>query len=235
MSVRLLVDSLRQYFIHEIKAEGVLSAEGFQLLHPNGYYTLNEIPDGDKLVSTAPGFVVAKKKAPAPKPAAAETAKGKEGAQTAKPKVSGIAGLKIPAALKHVTRMPASWSRGPDKTITLGTTPGMRYDQTVLEVKPGQKVRLIFNNYDDMQHNVVIVKPGSTDKVGEAAAKLGTAGNRLNYVPDLDAVLFHSAIIQPTSNESLYFEVPAFEGDYGFVCTMPGHYVIMRGVLKVKK
>jgi azurin len=131
--------------------------------------------------------------------------------------------------------MPASWSNGPDKTITLGTSMGMRYDQANLDVRPGQKVRLIFNNYDDMQHNIVIVKPGSTDKVGEAAARLGIAGNKMNYVPETDQVLFHSSIIQPTSNESIYFEVPAFEGDYGFVCTMPGHYMLMRGILRVRK
>jgi azurin len=105
----------------------------------------------------------------------------------------------------------------------------------VIEVRPGQKIRLIFNNYDDMQHNLVLVKPGCTDKVGEAAAKLGMKGNQKNYIPDTDMVLFHSAIVQPTNNTTLYFEVPPFEGDYGFVCTMPGHYMLMRGVLKVRK
>ncbi|HPI10214.1 MAG TPA: plastocyanin/azurin family copper-binding protein [Catalimonadaceae bacterium] len=231
MRVRLVMDSLRQYFIHEIKAEGVLSAEGYQILHPVAYYTLNEIPDGPKLdLKNTMGLVLATKKTLV-KPVVTEKVNPAPKAG----KSTGIAAFKVPAALKHVARMPSSWSTGPDKTLTLGTTPGMRYDQTLLEVRPGQKVRLIFNNYDDMQHNIVIVKPGSMDKVGEAAARLGIAGNKLNYVPDMDQVLFHSAIIQPTSNESIYFEVPSFEGDYGFVCTMPGHYMVMRGILRVRK
>jgi plastocyanin len=231
MRVRLVVDSMRQYFIHEIKAEGVLSAEGYPILHPVAYYTLNEIPDGPKLdLKNTMGLVLATKKI-AVKPVVPE----KVNPVTKTAKSVGIAAFKVSSALKHVTRMPASWSAGPDKTLTIGTTPGMRYDQTLLEARPGQKVRLIFNNYDDMQHNIVIVKPGSVDKVGEAAARLGISGNKMSYVPETDQVLFHSSIIQPTSNESIYFEVPAFEGDYGFVCTMPGHYLVMRGILRVRR
>jgi len=231
MRVRLVVDSMRQYFIHEIKAEGVLSAEGYPILHPVAYYTLNEIPDGPKLdLKNTIGLVLATKKI-AVKPVVPE----KVNPVTKTAKSVGIAAFKVSSALKHVTRMPASWSAGPDKTLTIGTTPGMRYDQTLLEARPGQKVRLIFNNYDDMQHNIVIVKPGSVDKVGEAAARLGISGNKMSYVPETDQVLFHSSIIQPTSNESIYFEVPAFEGDYGLVCTMPGHYMVMRGILRVKR
>ena len=86
-----------------------------------------------------------------------------------------------------------------------------------------------------MQHNLVIVKPGTMDKVGLAAAKLGIGGNKVSYAPKDNSVLFHTGILQPSSNESIYFEVPPFEGRYGFVCTMPGHYVIMRGEFVVKK
>ncbi len=50
MSVRLVVDNLRPYFIHEINTPGVKSAEGaLPVLHPRAYYTLNSIPDGIKL------------------------------------------------------------------------------------------------------------------------------------------------------------------------------------------
>ncbi len=50
LKVRLVVDNLRPYFIHEINTPGIRSAEeGFPVLHPRGYYTLNNIPEGDKL------------------------------------------------------------------------------------------------------------------------------------------------------------------------------------------
>ena len=44
LSVRLVVDGLREWYVHELHAEGVRSARGEGLLHPAGYYTLNEIP-----------------------------------------------------------------------------------------------------------------------------------------------------------------------------------------------
>ncbi len=49
LRVRIVVDSLREGFIHDIKPEGVRSAKGkIPLLHPQGFYTLNTIPTGAK-------------------------------------------------------------------------------------------------------------------------------------------------------------------------------------------
>jgi cytochrome c551/c552 len=50
LKARIVVDDLRQYFIHEIRLNGVKSKEtGYTLLHTTAYYTLNQIPDGEKL------------------------------------------------------------------------------------------------------------------------------------------------------------------------------------------
>jgi hypothetical protein len=43
-SVRLTFDKLTQGHIHELHLDGVRSADGKPVLHPIGYYTLNEIP-----------------------------------------------------------------------------------------------------------------------------------------------------------------------------------------------
>ncbi|HOY04447.1 MAG TPA: hypothetical protein PLO67_03530 [Saprospiraceae bacterium] len=49
MRVRIVVDGLREGYIHDIKPEGVRSAgEKLPLLHGAAYYTLNAIPDGAK-------------------------------------------------------------------------------------------------------------------------------------------------------------------------------------------
>jgi len=229
MRVRLLADSLRQYFIHEIKAPSLISEDGYELLHASGYYTLNEIPTEGKASPGEAGWVRIKAKAPVKR----DAAKAKTAAIT-KP-AGGLSGFRIAAAEKNRNQMPASWAGVPYKTIQLGTTPGMRYDKIELEAKPGQRIRLIFNNYDDMQHNLVLGKPGSADKIGEAASRLGIHGNKMSYVPASDLVLFHSEIVEPGHSESIWFEVPPFEGNYDFVCTMPGHYMLMRGQMKVRK
>jgi hypothetical protein len=43
-SVRLTISPLTKGHIHELHLDGVRSAEGLPVLHPVGYYTLNEIP-----------------------------------------------------------------------------------------------------------------------------------------------------------------------------------------------
>ena len=44
LSVRLQVDGLRPIYVHQLLAAGVRSAGGQPLLHPEAYYTLNQIP-----------------------------------------------------------------------------------------------------------------------------------------------------------------------------------------------
>ena len=43
-SVRLTVDGLEPYYVHELRFDGVRNTDGQGLLHPIGYYTLNRIP-----------------------------------------------------------------------------------------------------------------------------------------------------------------------------------------------
>ncbi|VXD16372.1 c-type cytochrome [Marinoscillum sp. 108] len=70
LSVRLVVDNLTRYYIHEINVPGIRSAdEQLPVLHPTAYYTLNSIPEGDKLPASAlstkrTSAVVPKKPAP---------------------------------------------------------------------------------------------------------------------------------------------------------------------------
>lgn len=53
LSVRLVVDSLREGFIHQISAPSLSSEGGIALLHTEGFYTLLRTPDGDKLAVPA--------------------------------------------------------------------------------------------------------------------------------------------------------------------------------------
>lgn len=54
MKVRLVIDGLRQYYIHKLSLNGIRTSEkSYSLVHPDVYYTLNNIPDGDKLPVSA--------------------------------------------------------------------------------------------------------------------------------------------------------------------------------------
>jgi len=45
LSLELKVGNLRTGYVHELLTSGIESADGEELLHPNGYYTLNRIPE----------------------------------------------------------------------------------------------------------------------------------------------------------------------------------------------
>ena len=110
----------------------------------------------------------------------------------------------------------------------------MLFDETEFEVAAGARVALRFDNNDDMLHNVVITTPGQADAMAEAAINLGIRGQEMNFVPTSSDVLFHSSLLQPETEETIYFMAPAAPGEYSFVCTFPGHAATMRGIIRVK-
>ncbi|HZG22942.1 MAG TPA: PVC-type heme-binding CxxCH protein, partial [Chitinophagaceae bacterium] len=66
----------------------------------------------------------------------------------------------------------------PTQVITLNVLKDvMKFDKSVLNVKAGTTVQIIVNNPDFMQHNFVLTKPNTVDKVGEAADKLAQDPN----------------------------------------------------------
>ena len=111
----------------------------------------------------------------------------------------------------------------------------MRYDKKTLSVPAGKTVVLVLENPDAMQHNVVVGKPKSLDVIGNAADKMITAkdGAEKNYVPAIPQVLAASPLVNPGQTYRLTFKAPTEPGDYPFVCTFPGHWRLMNGVMRV--
>ena len=111
----------------------------------------------------------------------------------------------------------------------------MRYDTKILTVKAGQPIVLTLENPDIMQHNIVFCKPGTAEKVGKAADVLARdpKGADKNYVPQLPEVLAATPLVNPGESFTLEFTAPTQPGDYPFVCTFPGHWTIMRGIMRV--
>jgi azurin len=209
LSVRLANICLREGYIHEIKAAGLRSAQGNEpLLHPIAYYTLNRFPDGNRII---PLEVKEAELCVAPIPAMASA-----------------------NTKKHPTKAPAEWGNDGDMTIVLGTQPGLKFDQALLTVKAGARIRLVFRNTDDMLHNVVLCAPGKGESVGNAALALGVDGAAKNYVPDTADVLFHSALVLPETSDTIFFNAPTAPGDYDYLCSFPGHSALMKGILRVE-
>ena len=119
--------------------------------------------------------------------------------------------------------------------MSLAAVPAkMLFDQRELSVQVGKRVSLHFKNPDLMPHNVLILRPGAIDKVGEAADTMAD-GFEKHFVPDLSEVLFATPLVQAGEETTLHFKAPDTPGEYPFICSFPGHWGMMRGVLKVKE
>src|SRR5690606_14011984 len=65
-----------------------------------------------------------------------------------------------------------------DESITIKAIIGeMKYDVTNFTAKAGQTLKIVFENPDHMQHNLLILKPGTLEKVGAAADELAKQPN----------------------------------------------------------
>ncbi|MEQ1828657.1 MAG: PVC-type heme-binding CxxCH protein, partial [Pirellula sp.] len=119
-------------------------------------------------------------------------------------------------------------------TIRIATVPErMAYDIKELTVKPGKRVKLTFANPDFMPHNILLVKPGKGDEVGLKAIALGASGFSVNYVPESPDILWASKLVDHGQEQIIDFTAPTQEGAYPYICSFPGHHLIMRGVLYV--
>ena len=116
----------------------------------------------------------------------------------------------------------------------------MQFNKREFEVAAGQVVELEFKNVGKlpkaaMGHNLVILKEGvSALSFGSKALKAGASSTNPLPKSVMDEVLAHTKLLGPGESETIEFVAPAKKGLYQFVCTFPGHYSIMRGIMVVK-
>ena len=113
----------------------------------------------------------------------------------------------------------------------------MIFNRKEFTVPAGKRIRVVFENTDSMPHNIVIGKPGSLTRMGSEADRMlqdHPAAVKRGYVPDIPEVIAATGLVFPRETEALDFTAPEKPGKYDFVCTFPGHWRIMKGVMTVK-
>ena len=122
------------------------------------------------------------------------------------------------------------------RRIEVGVLPGLKFNTSRIEAKAGEKVIFVFPNDDSsgMVHNLAIITPGSTQTVMDAAVAMGAAGLKKNFIPEIPELLASTPQVAQGMKYTLYFSVPEETGDYHFICTYPGHGLIMQGIFAVE-
>ncbi len=123
-----------------------------------------------------------------------------------------------------------------DQVLTLNTVPQkMAYDKTELNVMAGQFLEIVLNNKDEMPHNLVLIEKGSLEAFGKIVDQFLTSPDAAekNYLPDSRYILGATKMLDPGESDRVQLKVPDLPGRYPFICTFPGHWRIMQGVLNV--
>jgi putative heme-binding domain-containing protein len=135
-------------------------------------------------------------------------------------------------------RMANPWGeKRPFKTkLEIAAGKNLTFSTRTLRVKAGEAVKLTFSNPDVVPHNWVLVKPGSLAKVGDLANKLIADPEAVlrHYVPKSPDVLAYTDIVSPQDEFSIFIEAPREKGRYPYLCTFPGHWMVMNGELIVE-
>lgn len=142
------------------------------------------------------------------------------------------AGIVAPAASK-----PNPWAGGKaGRAIRVEAALGLQYVQKELRVKVGERISLTFANPDVVPHNWLLAAPGSLQKMGELCNQMITdpGGLARHYVPESDDVLVWTDMVNAKAGFTIHFDAPKQKGDYPYLCTFPGHWMVMNGVMKVE-
>lgn len=127
-----------------------------------------------------------------------------------------------------------------EKKLELTGNDQMQFSTKALEVTAGDKVTLVFKHVGKqpkvaMGHNFVLIKKDAKLMDFAMAAMKATT---TEYIPAEDPaksmMLTHTKLIGGGESDTITFDAPAEPGAYPYLCTFPGHFALMQGVLTVK-
>jgi len=141
-------------------------------------------------------------------------------------------GLEAPKPAK-----PNPWAKGEGgRELVIEAALGLQYVQKQLKAKAGEKLTIVFKNPDVVPHNWLLAKPGSLQRLGEKCNLMITdpQGMQKHYVPDSADVIAYTDMTNSKGDFTIHITAPKDKGDYPYLCTFPGHWMVMNGVLKVE-
>ncbi len=115
-------------------------------------------------------------------------------------------------------------------TIEISGNDSMKFSTIELNVKANEKVTLTMRNVGSMPktamgHDWVLLKDNTNlDDFAKAA------NTSPDYIPANNPnIIAHTKLLGPGESDTIEFTVPP--GSYTYICTFPGHYKTMMGIL----
>ena len=156
-----------------------------------------------------------------------------------KPVVRTIAAHPILADMAAMAKAPPNPWRNPlpkARAVSITANNNLTYVERSFTVKAGQPLKLTFKNPDAVPHNWVLIKPGSLERIGEQVNRIIARPDAVlkQYVPDSPEVVCYTDIVPAQGRFTIYFHAPTKKGRYPYLCTFPGHWMVMNGQMIVE-
>ncbi|QGJ69926.1 Auracyanin-A [Planctomycetales bacterium 10988] len=122
------------------------------------------------------------------------------------------------------------------RPIEIETGKNLTYLTTEIRVKAGEPIAFTLANPDVVPHNWVLVKQNALQSVGELANQLIAHPDAFarQYIPESKEILAYTDIVPPGEKKLIYFYAPEVPGRYPYLCSFPGHWMVMNGTLIVE-
>jgi azurin len=149
-------------------------------------------------------------------------------AELVRAKIPGTLVAPLPAASKEFGEA--------DRTIYMGTKHGqLMFDKNELWVQPKSTIAFNFYNSDEMAHNFILCQPGKTvaKDLGDYVLANLEAVMKAQFIMKDPRILVQTPLVESGKSETIFFTAPEKNGDYPYVCTFPGHHLVMLGVMHV--
>lgn len=140
----------------------------------------------------------------------------------------------LPAA--EASKAQASLAKLGVQTVVIKVIPHeMKFVPDEITVEAGRPVEILLENPCVMPHNLLVTAPGAMEEVGMEAEQMAADPRAFErqFVPDSKKVLAASRLLQPGQSDRIVFIAPERPDDYPYVCTFPGHWRTMNGVMTV--
>jgi len=134
--------------------------------------------------------------------------------------------------------VPNPWrNRIPDaRMVQIESRDNLQFSTRTLQATAGETIKLTFSNPDVVPHNWALIRPGTLEKIGDLTNRLVNDPDAFlrHYVPESQDVICYTDVVEPKGEGAIYFQVPKEPGRYPYLCTFPGHWMVMNGELIVK-
>jgi putative heme-binding domain-containing protein len=136
-------------------------------------------------------------------------------------------------------RVPNPWRHPIEgaREVKIAAGQNLTYDTREIRAKAGEAIKLVFTNPDVVPHNWVLIQPGKLQEIGAAANQLVADPEALirHYVPQLSDVICFTDIVDGKQETAIHFRIPSKPGRYPYLCTFPGHWMVMNGTMIVER